>query len=104
VRIRLQTGTLTSGVPTVVAVRPLPAGPCREEDLLALAAAAEAGSEHPVGRAIVAAARDRGIELLPATGFRAEVGRTSSTYQLRNDLGLLAALEARKCPRCPAGS
>src|SRR4051812_42197614 len=70
-----KTGTLTTGEPTVVAVRPLPAGPYGEEDLLALAAAAEAPSEHPVGQAIVAAARDRRIELLPATDFRAEVGR-----------------------------
>jgi heavy metal translocating P-type ATPase len=70
-----KTGTLTTGAPTLVAVRPLPAGPCGEETLLALAAAAEADSEHPVGRAIVAAARGRGIDLLPATDFRAEVGR-----------------------------
>src|SRR4051812_6986450 len=68
-----KTGTLTTGAPTLVAVRPLPAGPCGEEDLLALAAAAEADSEHPVGQAIVAAAR--GIDLLPASDFRAEVGR-----------------------------
>jgi cation-transporting P-type ATPase J len=70
-----KTGTLTTGEPTVVAVRPVPAGPCGEDDLLALAAAAEATSEHPVGQAIVAAARERGIELLEAADFRAEVGR-----------------------------
>jgi heavy metal translocating P-type ATPase len=70
-----KTGTLTHGTPTVVAVRPLPGGPCGEEDLLALAAAAEAPSEHPVGRAIVAAARDRGMDLLPVGDFRAQVGR-----------------------------
>jgi heavy metal translocating P-type ATPase len=70
-----KTGTLTSGAPTVVAVRPLPGGACGEEDLLALAAAAEAPSEHPIGRAIVAAARDRGMDLLPASNFRAQVGR-----------------------------
>ena len=69
-----KTGTLTTGTPAVVAIRPLPGGPCGEEDLLALAAAAEAPSEHPIGQAIVAAARERDIELLPATGFRAEVG------------------------------
>jgi heavy metal translocating P-type ATPase len=68
-----KTGTLTSGVPTLVAVRPT--GPCSAEDLLALAAAAEAPSEHPVGRAIIVAARERGIDVPPATGFRAEVGR-----------------------------
>src|SRR3954463_8483761 len=54
-----KTGTLTTGEPTVVAVRPVPGGPCGEDDLLALAAAAEATSEHPVGRSIVAAARGR---------------------------------------------
>jgi heavy metal translocating P-type ATPase len=70
-----KTGTLTTGEPTVVAVRPLPAGPCGEDDLLTLAAAAEAASEHPVGQAIVAAARERGIELPEAANFRAEVGR-----------------------------
>jgi heavy metal translocating P-type ATPase len=70
-----KTGTLTTGEPTVVAVRPLPAGPCTEDELLALAAAAEAASEHPLGRAIVAGARERDIDLLPAGDFRAEVGR-----------------------------
>ncbi len=70
-----KTGTLTAGTPTVVAVRPLLGGPCSEADLLALAAAAEGPSEHPVGQAIVAAARDRGMELPPARDFRAQVGR-----------------------------
>jgi heavy metal translocating P-type ATPase len=70
-----KTGTLTTGQPTVVAVRPLPAGSYAEDDLLALAAAAEAPSEHPLGQAVVAAARDSGMELLPASEFRAEVGR-----------------------------
>ncbi|WP_304554478.1 heavy metal translocating P-type ATPase [Blastococcus sp. TF02A-30] len=70
-----KTGTLTHGTPTVVAVRPLPGGPCAEDDLLALTAAAEAPSEHPIGQAIVAAARERGIDLLPASDFRARTGR-----------------------------
>ncbi len=70
-----KTGTLTHGKPTVVAVRALPEGPCGEDDLLALAAAAEAPSEHPIGRAIVAAARARGTQLLPVQDFRADVGR-----------------------------
>jgi heavy metal translocating P-type ATPase len=69
-----KTGTLTSGTPSVVAVRPLPGGPSGEDDLLALAAAAEAPSEHPIGQAIVAAARERGMDVLPATDFRARVG------------------------------
>jgi heavy metal translocating P-type ATPase len=69
-----KTGTLTGGTPAVVAVHPLPDGPCSGEDLLALAAAAEAPSEHPIGRAIVTAARERSMDLLPMTDFRAEVG------------------------------
>jgi heavy metal translocating P-type ATPase len=68
-----KTGTLTHGRPTVVAVRPV-AGPWDEEDLLRYAASAESPSEHPLGRAIVAAARDRGIVPLPATEFSAAVG------------------------------
>jgi cation-transporting P-type ATPase J len=70
-----KTGTLTHGTPAVVAVRPLPGAPCGEEDLLALAAAAESSSEHPTGQAIVAAARDRGLALQSAAHFRAAVGR-----------------------------
>src|SRR4051794_10443410 len=62
------------GVPAVAAVRPLPGGPCTEEELLGLTAAAEVPSEHPIGRAIVAAAREREIDLLPASEFRARVG------------------------------
>ncbi|MGY5883641.1 heavy metal translocating P-type ATPase [Modestobacter lacusdianchii] len=64
-----KTGTLTDGMPAVVAVRPLPG--TTGEELLALAAAAEAPSEHPIGRAVVAAA---GSPLAPATDFRAAVG------------------------------
>jgi cation-transporting P-type ATPase J len=69
-----KTGTLTHGRPTVVAVRPVPGGPCDEDDLLRFAASAESASEHPLGRAVVAAARDRGMVLLPATDFSTAVG------------------------------
>jgi soluble P-type ATPase len=43
--------------------------------VLALAAAAEAGSEHPVALAIVAHARERGLKPTPATDFRSTPGR-----------------------------
>ncbi|HEV7187469.1 MAG TPA: heavy metal translocating P-type ATPase, partial [Blastococcus sp.] len=69
-----KTGTLTHGAPAVVAVRPLPGGPHAEEDLLVFAASAEAFSEHPIGRAIVAEAEHRGLGVLPADDFRAAVG------------------------------
>ncbi|MBW0114159.1 copper-translocating P-type ATPase [Pseudonocardia abyssalis] len=64
-----KTGTLTRGEPTVVAVSPAP-GRTRDE-VLALAAAAESDSEHPLARAIVAAA-----PTVPAArGFRSLTGR-----------------------------
>ncbi len=45
-----------------------------ENELLALAASAESPSEHPLARAIVAAAKARGLALANATDFRAEIG------------------------------
>lgn len=63
-----KTGTLTTGTPTLVTVQAFDPGE-REESLLALAAAVESGSEHPIGRAIVGAARSRGLAVEPATGF-----------------------------------
>ncbi|MEU3660032.1 heavy metal translocating P-type ATPase [Streptomyces sp. NPDC032940] len=69
-----KTGTLTEGTPEVTAVRPLPATGLDEDALLALAAAAEHPSEHPLARAIVAAARTRGLRLAPAEHFEAAPG------------------------------
>jgi P-type E1-E2 ATPase len=68
----------------------LPGGPCGEEDLLALAAAAEVPSEHPVGQAVTAAARDRGLSLLPASDFRATVGRGVSATVAGRTVGVTA--------------
>jgi P-type Cu2+ transporter len=66
-----KTGTLTKGEPVVTAVAAVDGDETR---LLALAGAAEADSEHPVARAIVAAAREHGT--LPATSdFRSMTGR-----------------------------
>jgi Cu2+-exporting ATPase len=66
-----KTGTLTKGQPQVTAVA---ATEGDEDELLALAGAVEADSEHPLARAIVAAARERG-PLPAAAGFRALTGR-----------------------------
>jgi len=80
-----KTGTLTKGAPTVTAVEP--SGDHDADELLALAAAAEADSEHPLARAIVRAAEGRGLSIptatdftsSPATGVTARVaGRTVS--------------------------
>ncbi|AVH61009.1 heavy metal translocating P-type ATPase [Streptomyces dengpaensis] len=69
-----KTGTLTEGAPEVTAVRPSPGSGLDEDALLALAAAAEHPSEHPLARAIVAAARARGLRLAPAADFTAKPG------------------------------
>ena len=70
-----KTGTVTTGVMAVVSVDPAPGADATEEDaaeLLRLAAALEAGSEHPIARAIAAAAPGP----LPAvTDFRSEPGQ-----------------------------
>src|SRR5207249_9652158 len=56
-----KTGTLTRGDPEVVAVAT--ADDTSEEELLALVACAEGHSEHPLAEAIVAAARERGLDV-----------------------------------------
>ncbi|HZF88199.1 heavy metal translocating P-type ATPase [Streptomyces sp.] len=70
-----KTGTLTEGAPEVTAVRPLPGSGLDEEQLLALAAAAENPSEHPLARAIVAAARGRRLPIATAEEFTATPGQ-----------------------------
>jgi P-type Cu2+ transporter len=72
-----KTGTLTRGEPAVDHIAGVGLA---EDEVLALAAAAEADSEHPLARAIVTAARRRGLTVAPATEFRASaaVGVTAT--------------------------
>ena len=67
-----KTGTLTRGEPNVTDVLALADVP--EEEILRLAAAVEAGSEHPLGEAIVRAAAHRELELPKVTDFEAIPG------------------------------
>src|SRR6266540_2788691 len=67
-----KTGTLTEGRP---ALRQIVAVAIPEEELLALAAAVEAGSEHPLARGVVEEAFKRGIALSEVQGFEAVAGQ-----------------------------
>ncbi len=68
-----KTGTLTEGKPSLVEV--LPAEGVSADDLLARAAAVESSSEHPLARAVVAAAKEKGIAVPSASGFRSTTGK-----------------------------
>ncbi len=68
-----KTGTLTEGKPSLTDV--VATHNPGEQDLLRLVASAERGSEHPLAEAIVAGARNRGIDLVDATEFEAVTGR-----------------------------
>jgi P-type Cu+ transporter len=67
-----KTGTLTEGKPRVVAM--VPAKGFDEAGLLKFAASVERASEHPLAAAIIAAARERNVELLSVADFDAPSG------------------------------
>jgi Cu+-exporting ATPase len=67
-----KTGTLTVGRPQLTDL--ITAEGFADEEVLALVAAVERRSEHPIAEAIVAAARARGLELADAQGFEASAG------------------------------
>jgi Cu2+-exporting ATPase len=77
-----KTGTLTEGRPHLTDV--VPAEGTTTDDLLRLVASAEGGSEHPLARAIVDGARERGLALAQPSDFQAIPG-----------LGLQATVEGR---------
>ncbi|MGH6917186.1 MAG: heavy metal translocating P-type ATPase [Geminicoccaceae bacterium] len=68
-----KTGTLTEGKPKVTAL--IPAEGIDEADLPRLAASLERASEHPLAAAIVAAAKERGIDLVEASEFDSVTGK-----------------------------
>jgi Cu+-exporting ATPase len=68
-----KTGTLTEGKPRVTSV--LPATGVAEAHVLEIAAGLERASEHPLAAAILAAAKDRGIEIGTVTDFRSLTGK-----------------------------
>ena len=79
-----KTGTLTVGQPRVVDIV-VSGNPVAEDELIRLAASAEASSEHPLAAAVVDAAKDRRLTLADATDFQAVPGH-----------GLEAMVDGRK--------
>jgi heavy metal translocating P-type ATPase len=75
-----KTGTLTEGTPRLTGITVLPGAGLSERDALALAAAAEAPSEHPLGRAVTTAAHDAGLALARADQFTAAPGRGVTAF------------------------
>ncbi len=71
-----KTGTLTEGKPAVTEIVPLNGHD--EKELLERAAAMEANSDHPLARAIVAYAKSKGVQPLPAEGFKILPGKGAS--------------------------
>ncbi|HYE79560.1 MAG TPA: copper-translocating P-type ATPase, partial [bacterium] len=102
-----KTGTITEGKPSLVVVLPEPG--TGEPDLLAVAAAVESLSEHPLARALVDGARERGVDTatlpaveswkaLPGKGIQAKVdgrwayaGNQALMESMGLDSGVLAA-------------
>ncbi|POX37796.1 heavy metal translocating P-type ATPase [Streptomyces sp. Ru73] len=88
-----KTGTLTEGTPRVADVRALPGFDA--DEALAAAAAAELPSEHPLARAVVGAARERGLRPADAEDFSSVPGRgvratvAGRTVQVGSPAGLL---------------
>ncbi|MEU4326055.1 heavy metal translocating P-type ATPase [Nonomuraea dietziae] len=79
-----KTGTLTEGTPRLTDIHPLAGSDLDEVALLALAAAAEHPSEHPLARAVVDAARERGLSLAAAEDFTSTPGQgVTATVQGR---------------------
>ncbi|WP_078868006.1 heavy metal translocating P-type ATPase [Streptomyces sp. NRRL F-5727] len=89
-----KTGTLTEGTPRLTDVRPLAGAGLDADALLRLTASAEHESEHPLARAVVGAARERGLALAAAEGFTAAPGRgvTATVEGRRIEVGSPARL------------
>ncbi len=96
-----KTGTLTKGEPALVAAGAVPG--VGEDTLVALAAAVERDSEHPLGRAIVAAADHRGLRIPQATAFEARngVGVTATVDGSEISVGGPGMLDSHRASALP---
>jgi Cu+-exporting ATPase len=81
-----KTGTITEGKPVVTDIKAFNGADA--DDILQVAASAEVGSEHPLGEAIVAEAKDRKLTLTPSQDFQAIPGH-GLQVSLNNQIVLL---------------
>lgn len=79
-----KTGTLTEGKPRLISIVAAPGW--NEHDLLRLAASLERSSEHPLAAAVIAAAREKGLELSEVGEFRSTTG-----------MGVKGRVDGREC-------
>jgi Cu+-exporting ATPase len=112
-----KTGTLTDGKPRVVSVVPMPGGKESgrdENELLRLVASVEQGSEHPLGAAVIEAAKSRGLVLETGSEFQSHTGRGVSARvdghkvligneRLLEESGISAAALAQKAEELRRG-
>ena len=91
-----KTGTVTTGVMSVVALQP--ADGTDERELLRLAAAVEHASEHPIAKAVVRAAEERQLALPAADGFAAHMGVGASATVEGRDVWVGRAEQVTSSP------
>jgi P-type Cu+ transporter len=96
-----KTGTLTEGKPKLIAVAPQ--APFSADELLALAAAVEAQSEHPLAQAIVAGAAARDLKLGAVTGFDSQTGLGISAQVGQHNVVIGNDAQMRRIGLDPAG-
>ncbi len=96
-----KTGTLTRGEPSITALAVI--GSRSEDEMLALAAAAEMDSEHPLARAVVAAANLRALNIPVSTNFSSSpaVGVSASVDGRRVRVGGPRLLAEAECAELP---
>ncbi len=90
-----KTGTLTTGKPVVTDVESLP--PFTRDEVLRLAASTERNSEHPLGRAVVSTALEKGLSLLETSAFQALPGHGVEVMvgKRRISLGNMSLMQLR---------
>ncbi|MGT2666466.1 heavy metal translocating P-type ATPase [Streptococcus rifensis] len=81
-----KTGTITEGRPRVTSLHPQ--GSWTEQELLRLAASSEVGSEHPLAKALLDAAKEAELDLLPVTDFQAISGKGLTARYKNHQLAL----------------